>query len=79
MNPCEHTPRQLDLKPPGVPPGSSTTSNGILELSALLVVTALVFCVSVSPHVLAKTGHQANWQGNSNIDPDAMEARQSKT
>jgi hypothetical protein len=30
--------------------------------------------VPVGPHVLAKTGHQANSQGNSSIDPDAIEA-----
>jgi hypothetical protein len=74
MNPSEHAPTQFDLQPPAVPQGSSTTANSILQLGALLVVTALVVCVSVGPHVLAKTGHQANSQGNSNIDPDAMEA-----
>ena len=74
MNPSENPPTQLDLQPPAIPPGSSTTTNSILRLIASLVITALVFCVSVGPHVLAKTGHQANSQGNSNIDPDAMEA-----
>jgi hypothetical protein len=74
MNPSEHAPTQFDLQPPAVPRGSSTTANRILQLGALLVVTALVVCVSVDPHVLAKTGRQANSQGNSNIDPDAMEA-----
>jgi hypothetical protein len=74
MNPSEHTPTQLDLQPPAVPPGSSTTANSILPLTAFLVVTALVFCVAVGQHVLAKTGHQANSQASSNIDPDAMEA-----
>jgi hypothetical protein len=39
-----------------------------------MIVTAFVFCVFVRPHVLAKTGHQANSQGSSNIDPDAMGA-----
>ena len=70
----EHLPTQLDLQPPAVPSGSSRTANRILVLTASLVVTALVFCVSVSPRVLAKTSHQSNVQGNSNIDPDAMEA-----
>jgi hypothetical protein len=74
MNPSEHAPTQFDLQAPAVPQGSSTTANSILQLGALLVVTALVVCVSVDPHVLAKTGRQANSQGNSNIDPDAMEA-----
>jgi hypothetical protein len=37
-------------------------------------MTALVLCVPVGPHVFAKTAHQASSQGNSNIDPDAMEA-----
>jgi len=46
----------------------------MLLLTASLVVTALAFCVSFGPHVLAKTGHQGTSQGNSNIDPDAMEA-----
>jgi hypothetical protein len=70
----ENLPTQLDLQPPAVPSGFSRTANRILVLTASLVVTALVFCASVGPHVLAKTGHQANSQGNSNIDPDAMEA-----
>ena len=73
MKPSENPPTQLDLQPPAMPPGSSTTANSILRLTALLV-TALVFCVPVGSHVLAKTGHQANAQGNANIDPDAMEA-----
>jgi hypothetical protein len=30
--------------------------------------------MSVGPHVLAKSGNQANARGNANIDPDAMEA-----
>jgi hypothetical protein len=70
----ENLPTQLDLQPPGVPSGFSRTANRILVLTASLVVTALVFCVPVGPHVLAKTGHQDTSQGNSNIDPDAMEA-----
>jgi len=70
----ENLPTRLDLQPPTVPSGFSRTANRILVLTASLVVTALVFCASVGPHVLAKTGHQANSQGNSNIDPDAMEA-----
>jgi hypothetical protein len=70
----ENLPTQLDLQPPGVPSGFSRTANRILVLTASLVVTALVFCASVGPHVLAKTGHQDTSQGNSNIDPDAMEA-----
>jgi hypothetical protein len=74
MKPSENPPTQRDPQPPAIPPGSSTTANSILQFTALLVVTALVFWVSVGPHVLAKTGHQANSQGNSNIDPDAMEA-----
>jgi hypothetical protein len=74
MDPSENPPTQLDLQPPAIPSGSSTTANSILQLTAPLVVTALVFCVSVGPHVLAKTGHQASAQGNSTIDPDAMEA-----
>ena len=74
MNPSESPLTQLDLEPPAIPPGSSTTANGTHRLTASLVITALVFCVCVSPHVLAKTGHQADSQGNSNIDPDAMEA-----
>ena len=74
MNPSEKPPAQLDLQPPPVQRGSSTTANSILRLTASLVLTALVLGVSVGPHVLAKTGHQANSQGNSNIDPDAMEA-----
>ena len=70
----ENLSTHLDLQPPAVPSGFSRTANRILVLTASLVVTALVFCASVGPHVLAKTGHQANSQGNSNIDPDAMEA-----
>jgi hypothetical protein len=60
MNPSESPLTQLDLEPPAIPPGSSTTASSILQLNALLVITALVFCVSVSPHVLAKNGHQAD-------------------
>jgi hypothetical protein len=80
MNPSEHSPTQLDLHPPATPPGSSTmttkwrSANSASRLAALLVITAIVFCISSGPHVLAKTGHQADSQGNSNIDPDAMEA-----
>jgi len=70
----ENLPTQLDLQPPAVPSGFSRTANRILVLTASLVVTALIFCACVGPHVLAKTGHQASSQGNSNIDPDAMEA-----
>jgi len=65
---------KLDLQRPTVPPISSTTANSILQLIALLVATILVFCVSVGPNVLAKSAQQADSQGNSNIDPDAMEA-----
>jgi hypothetical protein len=74
MNPSENPPTQLDLRLPPIPPGSSTNAHRILQLTASLVVTALVVCVSVGPHVLAKTGHQDASQRNSNIDPDAMEA-----
>jgi hypothetical protein len=70
----ENLPTHLDLQPPAVPSGFSRTANHILVLTASLVVTALLFCVPFGPHVLAKTGHQANSQGNSNIDPDAVEA-----
>jgi hypothetical protein len=52
----------------------STTPHSVLKLAASIVVAALVVCVFVGPHVLAKTSHQANSQGNANIDPDAMEA-----
>ena len=72
MNPSENSPAQLDLPP--IPPGSSTAANSILQLTASLLVIALVFCVSAGPHALAKTGHQAASQGKSTIDPDAMEA-----
>ena len=74
MNPSQHPPTQLDMQPSAIPPGSSTTANSILRHTATLVVAALVLCVPVGPHVLAKAGHQANSQGNSNIDPDAIEA-----
>jgi hypothetical protein len=74
MNTPENPPTQLDLQPPSIPRGYSITARLILQLTASLVVTALVFCVCVGPHVLAKTSHQASSQGNSNIDPDAMEA-----
>ena len=74
MNPSENPATQLDLQPPAIPPGSSTTANSMLRLTASLVITALVFCVSAGQHVLAKSGHQASAQGDSNIDPDAMEA-----
>jgi hypothetical protein len=74
MSPSANPPTQLDLQPPAVSPGSSTTARSIRQLTASLVITLLVFCVSVGPHVLAKTGHQDNSQENSNIDPDAMEA-----
>ena len=74
MNPSENPRTQLDLQAPAIPPGSSTTGNTILQLTASLIVAALVFCVSVGPRVLAKTGHQASSEGKSNIDPDAMEA-----
>ena len=62
------------LQPPSNPPDSSTAANIVFKLTASLVVTALVFCGSVSPHVLAQTGKQANAQENANIDPHAMEA-----
>ena len=74
MNPSENLLTQLDLQPPALRPGSSRTANRIVLLTASLVVTELVFCVSVGPHVLAQTGHQDTSQVNSNIDPDAMEA-----
>ena len=73
MNSSENPPTQLDVQRPAIAPGSSTTKKSILQLTASLVVTALVFCVSVGPRVLARTGHQANSQKNSNIDPDAVE------
>jgi hypothetical protein len=71
MNPSESPPTQPDL--PAVPPGSSTTANRILQLTASLVIAALVFCASVSPRLLA-TDRQATSQGISNIDPDVMAA-----
>jgi hypothetical protein len=74
MKPSGNPPRQLDLQLPAISPGSSTTARSILQLTASIVITALVFCVSVGPRVLAKTGHKNNSQENSNIDPDAMEA-----
>jgi hypothetical protein len=74
MNPSENLLTQLDLQPPALRPGSSRTANRILLFTTSLVVTALVFCVSLGSHVLAKTGHQDTSQVNSNIDPDAMEA-----
>jgi hypothetical protein len=74
MNLSEDPPTQLGLAPPAIPPSPSTTANSILLRTATLVVAALVVCVSVGSHVLAKTGHQADSQGNSNIDPNAMEA-----
>ena len=79
MNPSENSLAQLDLQPPDIPPGSSATTkwrsaNRFRRLAASLVITAIAFCASAGPHVLAKTGHQADSQGNSTIDPDAMEA-----
>lgn len=80
MNPSENSPTQLNLQPSPTPPGSSTTTtkwryaNGVPLLVASLVITAIVFCVPLSPHVLAKAGHQASSQGDSKIDPDAMAA-----
>jgi hypothetical protein len=71
MNPFESSDA---LQPPANPPDSSTAAKITFRLTASLVVTALIFCVSVGPHVLAKTGHQANSQGESTIDPAAMEA-----
>jgi len=71
MNPTEPSDA---LQLPVNPPGSSTTANSVFKLTASLTVTALVFCGSVGPNVLAKTGRQANSQGNANIDPNAMEA-----
>jgi len=71
MNPSE----SFDaLQPPANPPDSSTAAKIIFRLTASLVITALILCMSVGPHVLAQTGHQTNSQGNSNIDADAMEA-----
>jgi hypothetical protein len=72
MNPSENPATQLDL--PAIPPGSSTTAKGSVPFTASLVVAALVFCVSIRPQALAQTGHQADSQGNSTIDPAAMEA-----
>jgi hypothetical protein len=80
MKRSENPPTQLDLQPPAFPPGSSTittkwrSANGVIRLAASLVITALVFCVSVGPRALAKAGHQASSQENSSIDPEAMEA-----
>jgi hypothetical protein len=74
MNPSANRPTQLDVQAPANLPGSSTTANSILRFTASMVVAALVFCVSVGPHVLAKTDRQATSQGNSIIDPNAMEA-----
>lgn len=72
--PSGNPPTQIDLQPTAIKPGSSTTANRLLQLTALLVIAALGFCVFVGRHVLAKTGHQTNSQKDSNIDPAAMEA-----
>jgi len=74
MNPSENPPTQLDVQPPAIQPRSPRTANKFLQITDSLVITALVFCVSVGPQVLAKTGYQANSQTDSNIDPAAMEA-----
>jgi hypothetical protein len=74
MNPSENPPKQPDLQPPAIPLGSSTTANSSLRLTASLVITALACCVSVGPHVLAKTGQAADAKAASQIDPGAMEA-----
>jgi hypothetical protein len=80
MNPSENPPTQLDLQPCAIPAGAPTTTtkwrspNSVLRLAASLVITGIVLYASVGPHVLAKTGHQAGSQEDSNIDPDAMEA-----
>jgi hypothetical protein len=74
MKPFENPLMQLDLETPDIPPGFSRNANSILQVTALLAIAALVFCVSFPKHVLAKVGHQADSQGNSNIDPDAMDA-----
>jgi hypothetical protein len=72
MNTSENPPSQLGS--PAISLSSSTTANRILQLTALLVVAALAVCVFAGPRVQAKTGHQAASQGNSSIDPNAMEA-----
>lgn len=80
MNASENPPPQLDLLLPAIPPGASTATtkwrlaNSVLRLAASLVITAIVFCLCVGPHAVAKTGHQASSEANSNIDPDAMDA-----
>ena len=72
MNPSENPSARLGLF--AISPGFSTTANIILRLAASLIVTAVVFCVSVDQQVQAKTGHQATSEGSTNIDPGAMEA-----
>jgi len=67
MDLTENPPAQLDLKLPAI-------ASRVFKVCASLVVTAIVLSVSVGQEVLAKTGHQANSQSDSNIDPAAMEA-----
>lgn len=74
MNTSENPLAQLDIQAPTIPAESSITANSILTLIASLIVAALVFYVSFPKHLLAKSGHQANSQENSTIDPSAMEA-----
>jgi hypothetical protein len=74
MNPSNNSLVRVDLRSPAIPTNSSTNASTALQLIASLVVIALVACVLVSPQALAKTGPQTNSQGNSNIDPDAMQA-----
>jgi len=74
VNPSKSRVVERGLPSHAMPTNSSTNASTALHFIASLVVTALVVCVSVGPQVQAKTGHQANSQGNSNIDPDAMQA-----
>jgi hypothetical protein len=76
MKPSENPPTELDFQPPVITLGSSTSTDIILRLVGSLVITAIVFCVPVGPHVLAKAGHQASSQEKEKptIDPDAMDA-----
>jgi hypothetical protein len=70
MNPAENPPTQ----PESQPHLSSSAVSAISVFASSLVAAALLFCVPVNSHVLAKTGQQAGSQENSNIDPSAMEA-----
>ena len=71
MNPSEDPPKQLDLA--AIPTRFLTTASSVLQLTAWLLVTALVCHASSSGHA-SKTVRQASAQGNANIDPDAMDA-----